>query len=300
MLRRSRRLTGSRCFNPRRPPRAATRPTPAVAAGAAPTGFNPRRPPRAATRVQKVSHRARPRRFQSTPPSEGGDPSGRRVESGAPVGVSIHAALRGRRPARDDSHRRLPDAVSIHAALRGRRPMTPAVIAPTRRRFQSTPPSEGGDPARPATAACTAASCFNPRRPRRAATPGPDRTHGRPDAVSIHAALRGRRPSRGADAIARHALQFQSTPPSEGGDPRIADRMQGVIVLFQSTPPSEGGDPTAPPSDRAGRAAVSIHAALRGRRPRHARSARPRERIVSIHAALRGRRPGGYPAGRGV
>ena len=210
------------------PPSEGGDPRSSSSSSRCPRGFNPRRPPRAATLVDAV----RPRVDQHV--------------------VSIHAALRGRRPLQ-----RGPDAdavhdVSIHAALRGRRPWRR--LSWSRRLslpFQSTPPSEGGDPSSAGPLHRRPTSCFNPRRPPRAATP------------------RNRRRS----SLTRG--RFQSTPPSEGGDPAAPVVVIRHAVKFQSTPPSEGGDPRDELPAAHQERAVSIHAALRGRRPPSPPSSRP-------------------------
>ena len=155
--------------------------------------------------------------------------------------------------------------------------------------FRSTPPSTGGDTS-PTAGSPPPCAGFDPRRPRRAATRDLCR-HGRSgDAVSIHAALDGRRHRhqevRQGRALAvsihaaldgrRHFRQVRvvdhvvavsiPTPPSTGGDTSRRGRPSPRSRAFRSTPPSTGGDTRLFAHPCSVRIQFRSHAALDGRR----------------------------------
>ena len=166
--------------------------------------------------------------------------------------------------------------------------------------FQSTPPARAAT--RQSTGQQTTPSCFNPRRPRRAATRPPSRFARVPE-VSIHAARAGGDCPCGEEM--REPECFNPRRPR--GRRRRTTKTAAIPSLFQSTPPARAAtgvlyDPSTPES-------VSIHAARAGgddsrpwrgcrrscfnpRRPRGRRRIVPSTssspQVVSIHAARAG------------
>ncbi len=148
---------------------------------------------------------------------------------------------------------------SIHAPPRGGRPVFMATSAPWTA-FQSTPPREGGDAIR-ARPPHGQDNDFNPRPPARGATGTSDDASNYDLIISIHAPPRGGRRHR--QNITSQGLEFQSTPPREGGD----HKQHRIIYIVK----------------------ISIHAPPRGGRLQFDIS-KILQRIISIHAPPRGGR----------
>ena len=181
--------------------------------------------------------------------------------------ISIHAPLRGERlEVKADGYAKvifqstLPyagsdgagevyqgvDKISIHAPLRGER-LRKVCRGMSSMIFQSTLPYAGSD--RHSICAEISLRYFNPRSPTRGATPRVQEVRTLPRGISIHAPLRGERPSR--THFSRSSRQFQSTLPYAGSDSQGASKAVGYYI--------------------------SIHAPLRGERPSDTR-----QRMVAL------------------